>query len=603
MASLRLAALVLLSGVASTACSDRLTLPEPVLLLEYIPIVGNGVSVNSLVPQNRKARAVDFSGKGIAGALVRFEVAGGRGSITSNSARTDEDGTLTLPLWTVGTQVGTDSLLATADGYSGTVVISVTVLPGPPDAIVFVGQNRFVGNVRATLSPAPKLAVLDRFGNRRFHAPLEVIGVIGGGSLGGVPHSTGATGIATVSDWRLGDSIGTQELLLSASPSATIRIQARALAAPLVLRADSPEAQVGSTGLSVPLVPRVRVLDGLGRPLSGIPVRFSALGTGSTVDSGLAVSSAAGLASPLDWRVGDLPGRHQVLAKIEGLSTPPVLFEVDAAHSRFRLQLRFIGTLGSDERDAIVNAASRWTGILKSGLDDVRVSLPAGACADGRSPRFENERVDDLVVFVAVEPLDGAGGVIAAAGPCVRRTSSFLTAIGVIRIDAADAGILSATDRLGSTVAHEMGHVLGFGTAWPPLRLVLDWGGTDPVFIGRHALLSWQSTGWSYSGRPVPLENTGGLGTRDVHWRKSVLGPELMTAFIEKPGVAMPLSELSLSSMADLGYQVDLRRAERLSSSQIEVRTGPERGLRLVENQLRAEWEAGSGGTMLINRP
>ncbi len=66
----------------------------------------------------------------------------------------------------------------------------------------------------------------------------------------------------------------------------------------------------------------------------------------------------------------------------------------------------------------------------------------------------------------------------------------------------------------------------------------------------------------AYSGTPIPLENQGPVGTRDVHWRETVFTTELMTGYIEAPGVFMPLSRISIASIGDLGYKVDLSKAD-----------------------------------------
>jgi hypothetical protein len=60
----------------------------------------------------------------------------------------------------------------------------------------------------------------------------------------------------------------------------------------------------------------------------------------------------------------------------------------------------------------------------------------------------------------------------------------------------------------------------------------------------------------------VPVEDQGGAGTRDGHWRQRVFGDELMTGFSAPPGVFQPLSRVSIASMLDLGYAVDLNQAD-----------------------------------------
>ena len=90
----------------------------------------------------------------------------------------------------------------------------------------------------------------------------------------------------------------------------------------------------------------------------------------------------------------------------------------------------------------------------------------------------------------------------------------------------------------------------------------MDEGGADPIFTGDAGLDAWEEIGGpgAYDGRPVPVANTGGPGTRDSHWREDVLRDELMTGFVGEP--PNPLSRLTIGSLADLGYAVDLGEAD-----------------------------------------
>ena len=51
-------------------------------------------------------------------------------------------------------------------------------------------------------------------------------------------------------------------------------------------------------------------------------------------------------------------------------------------------------------------------------------------------------------------------------------------------------------------------------------------------------------------------------GSDDAHWRKSVLGTELMTQAINANARSSPLSAISIQALADLGYTVDLSLAD-----------------------------------------
>ena len=66
-------------------------------------------------------------------------------------------------------------------------------------------------------------------------------------------------------------------------------------------------------------------------------------------------------------------------------------------------------------------------------------------------------------------PIDGAGGVLGSAGPCLIRDTG-PTAVGRMRFDTADLASLEGGGQLDEVVLHEMGHVIGIGSLWGELR-------------------------------------------------------------------------------------------------------------------------------------
>ena len=84
----------------------------------------------------------------------------------------------------------------------------------------------------------------------------------------------------------------------------------------------------------------------------------------------------------------------------------------------------------------------------------------------------------------------------------------------------------------------------------------------DTHFSGANAIAAFNAAGGaSYTGAKVPVENTlGGAGSRDKHWRESILDNELMTPRIG--GAAHPLSAITIQSLADIGYRVDVTQAD-----------------------------------------
>ena len=101
--------------------------------------------------------------------------------------------------------------------------------------------------------------------------------------------------------------------------------------------------------------------------------------------------------------------------------------------------------------------------------------------------------------------------------------------------------------------------VLGIGTNWQSLGLLAGAGTSNPTFVGVHATAAYNAAFGAHAGG-VRVENTGGPGTRDGHWRESVFGNELMAGFVG-PGLNLPLSRVTIASLADLGYQVNLAAA------------------------------------------
>ncbi|NOX53014.1 MAG: hypothetical protein GXP27_00970, partial [Planctomycetes bacterium] len=213
----------------------------------------------------------------------------------------------------------------------------------------------------------------------------------------------------------------------------------------------------------------------------------------------------------------------------------------------FDIQVNFLGEWTASQREAVLAAAQRWERIVIADLPDVNV--PGIGL------------VDDLVINAGFAPLDGAGNVLAGSAPTYVRSESRLPAAGDLLFDAEDLALLEANGKFETTALHEIGHLLGIGTIWQDLGLVTGSGSADPQFVGPHAVAAYNAlTGGSYSG--VPIENTGGGGNAEHHWRESIFTTELMTGYAEASGVAEPISAVTIASLADLGYVVDMDRAE-----------------------------------------
>lgn len=220
----------------------------------------------------------------------------------------------------------------------------------------------------------------------------------------------------------------------------------------------------------------------------------------------------------------------------------------DSSRNGFDINLKFLdNNLSKTQSNLLRDAARRWESIITADVPDVRL-------ANGRV-------IDDIDVNVRTPSIDGVGGILGQAGPEAIRAGSQLPYLGGIEFDRADLNAAEANQILDELFLHELGHVLGFGTLWQVKGLIVGMGGNNPRYLGKRAVQAYSAVfDQPNTVTSIPLENRGGAGTRDFHWRESVFQNELMSGFL---GVGFsPLSRISIAAMADLGYQVNLNRAD-----------------------------------------
>ncbi len=228
--------------------------------------------------------------------------------------------------------------------------------------------------------------------------------------------------------------------------------------------------------------------------------------------------------------------------------------------------VRFVGGTPSPVvAAAFLQAAARLNNVIQgmSGTFPVPINLGAGQC-DVSQPAL-NETVGGLLILASVRPIDGPGSILGQAGPCLVRTGTRgIPALGVMAFDEVDMDLMASRGLLNGVVLHEMVHVLGIGTLWGPDRqgLVADPQSDDPLFIGSRASGAYGVFGALNASLGVPVENTGGTGTRGGHWRESVFQDELMTGWA---GGAMQMSTVTVHALGDMGYVVDPARADAYS--------------------------------------
>lgn len=250
----------------------------------------------------------------------------------------------------------------------------------------------------------------------------------------------------------------------------------------------------------------------------------------------------------------------------------------------YNVNLVFVKNGTGSQDDIVRQAARRWEAAIGRGATDLDYSgtpAAAGTCGDDSPP--VNDTIDDVRIYVTIDSIDGAGGtegnIVAQAGPCSWRVSVFQTPgtqqldtihrevlRGALILDEHDVARMERQGLLLSVVTHEMAHVLGFGTLWDVhgrLRnpSAPDNPGADTHFEGPLTIAAFDGAGGSgFAGSKVPVENSGLEGSADGHWRESVFEDELMTAFLTAG--TQPLSAITLESLYEIGYEINLREAD-----------------------------------------
>jgi hypothetical protein len=287
-------------------------------------------------------------------------------------------------------------------------------------------------------------------------------------------------------------------------------------------------------------------------------VVFAVTGGGGSITGATVMTGPNGVARVGSWVVGTVAGPNTMTATVTGLT--PATFTATGAVKQYNLDVRFLTAVSAGAQQAFDSAEARWERILYGDVADTPTgNRPAGTCAGIQYPGI-NETVDDLVIFVRLDSIDGPFNALGGAGPCFVRTIDSTSLVGAMRFDTADVATFVAQGLFDEIVMHEMGHVIGVGALWRFKNLLVNPSlpsspGVDTHFPQPAAVAAFDAAGGAgyVAGQKVPVDNNAQQGTADAHWRESVMDTELMTGFLDG-GVANQLSAISIASLLDIGY-------------------------------------------------
>ena len=220
-----------------------------------------------------------------------------------------------------------------------------------------------------------------------------------------------------------------------------------------------------------------------------------------------------------------------------------MFFDPSRPKGDYDIELVFLGPFTDNQKNVLQYVARRWMAVISEDLPDYEFTQGWSGQCGGQSYEIPSgERIDDLRIYMGTFEGDVAVGY---GGPSLLREETHLPVLGCMAFDLERANLLI-------TGLHEIGHVLGFGTVWYDLGFPQDLDG-DTHFNGPLAIAAFNDAGgWDYTGKKVPVEKGDG-----AHWRVPLLSGELMG-----PGGGGALSAITVQSVADLGYGVDVTQAD-----------------------------------------
>jgi hypothetical protein len=554
------------------ACGDKEDPAVPTTVEPGVSLTQVGV-VNSQVSTIPTVTVKDQRGRPMANTVVRWTITAGSGRIGNDSIRTDGSGVASAGSWVLGIRSGANIVQARAAALNP-VTFTANAGPGQATRLLRVSADNQRVVVNSAVPAPPSARAVDEYDNPVSGVTVRFEVTRGAGRLTGTEAVTDTAGLATAGSWTLGTLLGVNTVRAAAVGAAAVQgtdFAAFALAGPATtMRAAVGDNQTGPAGAVLPIAPAVRVTDTFGNSVGGVAISFTLSGTSGSLAAATAVTdSASGLAFAGQWTLGT-DSLQSVVARAAVLPTQAVTFRARTGVARYSMEGRFLGSGGSaTQRAAALRAIARWQEVIVGSVHRIPVDRGPGVCGSPKTPAIR-DTITDLLIFIDLDSIDGPGRVLGRAGPCLVNSVSRLALVGFMQLDTADLSGLETRGLLENVILHEMGHIIGVGTLWEDKRLLVTGvagaapctTADDPFFTGTLTRQRFADAGGTtfYTGTPVPVENRGGGGTACGHWRELQFRNELMQGFAKAGG--MPLSAITIGSLADLGYPVSFARAD-----------------------------------------
>lgn len=463
-------------------------------------------------------------------------------------------------------------------GIGGLGLAAVTVLVmscssdsgGPSGAATAIGVasgSVQSGTVGAPLPTPIGVRVVDASGDGVAGVAVTFAVTAGGGSVAAAaPVSTNAQGEASTV-WTIGTVSGASNNIATATAAgltgSPVTFRASGVAGPGVAVVPVSGNNQNAVFFTSPAPLVAQVNDAYGNPVVGTTVNWTISGGGSG-SVGATVTDALGRTSATRTVSGTMSGYITTASlPIGGAAFFDFVTLGTAVPSSYNVEVVFLTPVTPNQRTAFLDAAARWSSIVVSSFPADLVTADPNSC--GSNTPAINQSITSVLIYATIAPIDGPGQILGGASPCWVRIPGYLTLVGDMTFDIADMPALESNNILKPVILHEMGHVLGFGSLWTYVTpSLLTFGTTDSTYFNGPTAISRYNTAGGSIAFPslyaVPVENTGGPGTQDGHWRETVMTTELMTGYLALG--ASPLSAITIGSLSDLGYSVNYTTAD-----------------------------------------
>src|SRR5438093_704565 len=94
--------------------------------------------------------------------------------------------------------------------------------------------------------------------------------------------------------------------------------------------------------------------------------------------------------------------------------------DVAAAHTPYRIEIRFLGGLSENQKQAFRTAAARWGAVIENNLPAVQVG---------------SDHIQGCLIQARGATIDGEGKILGQAGPTALRPGSLIPAKGSMEFD------------------------------------------------------------------------------------------------------------------------------------------------------------------------